>query len=158
VFEARGYGKRGFRPIGAARTSRYGQAHLRVSPRRTMDYRCRYDGNDGSTGLPALPVLSEAATAEVSTHVTIHARRTDDGSGVEVTGTANPRHPGTRVTLYGRGFALDAESWVIDRGRLSRRGTYELSGPLTGGPWLVYVQVAKAPGNVAGPSASRYVK
>ena len=158
VMESRVHGRGAFRRLGAARTSEYGQVSFADWPHTTMDYRCRYAGNDGTTGTPAPPLETQITTLRVQTHLSIRVRRTDHGRGVHATGVATPRHPGTRVTLYARRVAWDATSRVLDRGRLSRRGTYELSGRLGRGPWLVYVKVAKAPGNSAGPSASRYVR
>ena len=154
VFEARSYGETRFRRVGSVRTGEYGQASLRVAPLRTTDYRCQWAG---SVDLSIGPMLSQVATVGVATHLTIRVRRTDDGGSVRVTGAAKPRHPGTRVTLYARSFDLGAESWVLARGRLSRRGTYDLTAPLAEGPWTIYVEAAKAAGNVRGPSAYRSI-
>jgi hypothetical protein len=162
VLEARSYGGARFRRVGSGVTGTYGQVSLRVSPLRTTVYRCRWAGIDDNTGPSIDPVLSPVASVGVQTHLKIHVRRTADGDGALVTGVAKPRHPGTRVTLYARGVAWDwgAESQVLDRGRLSRRGTYELSGQLPDGPgpWTIYVEAAAAPGNIAGPSAYRYIE
>jgi hypothetical protein len=158
VLESRHHGDGPFTKLAVARTSEYGQAVFHDRPRTLTDYRCRYAGNDGTTGRPYPPLVSAIYAMKVQTLVTVRARRTGQGSRVLVTGTADPRHPGTRVTLLVKGVAWDAESRVLDRGRLSRRGTYELSAPLAPGPWLVYVRVAKAPGNATATSASRYVK
>lgn len=158
VMESRVHGRGAFKHLGTAKTGKYGQVSFADWPHTTMDYRCRYAGNDGTTGPPAPALETAITTLKVQTHLSIRVRRTDHGRGVLATGLATPRHPGTRVTLYARRVAWDATSRVLDRGRLSRRGTYELSGRLGRGPWLVYVKVAKAPGNSAGPSASRYMK
>jgi hypothetical protein len=158
TLESRPHGSGNFRVLGVARTSKYGQAVFHDRPRRLTDYRCRYGGRDGSAGHPYPASVSSVFALKVPTHVTIRVRRTDHGRRVLATGTADPRHPGTRVTLLVKGFALDAQSRVLDRGRLTRRGTYELSARLGKGPWLVYVRIAKAPGNAAATSAERSVK
>ncbi|GAA4721423.1 hypothetical protein [Nocardioides conyzicola] len=156
VVEARPHGSGAFRRIGAGATDQYGQVAVRDRPTRNTDYRCRYAGNP-ARGFPAS--VSDPTALAVATYLTIHAHRTNHGRRVLVTGTATPRHPGTPVALHLRRITWDiGRSRTIDRGRLSRHGDYRLTAPLRPGTWELFVSVAKAPGNAAGPSVSRYVK
>ncbi len=95
--ESRPHGQGEFELLGTTETTASGTAAFVDHPHSATDYRCRYAGNDGTTGPPSPPLESQVTTLQVQTYVTIRARRTDHGTRVLATGAATPQHPGTAI-------------------------------------------------------------
>jgi hypothetical protein len=159
AIEARPHGTHSFRQVGVATTRDDGGAVFHLRPRVTTDYRCRSEGGTTLSGQPYPAATSPVQRIGITTHLSVHARRIHHGKRVLVTGAADPRNPGTKVALHVRRIQWEAgRSRVVAHGRLSKRGGYRLTAPLPGGTWEVFVSVASARDNVAGSSASSYVR